>query len=518
MAKHFTAILADDEKNIREGLSRMKVWQELGIEITGTASNGEEALELIRTLQPDFAVMDIKMPIMTGLDALAAAKADKLDTDIIILSGYSNFDLAKDAIRHQAKAYLLKPVDEGELKSTLISLAAARTEKQKDKELDIKLTRAMLNDLVTGRLVDTTTVAKLLSKEDPGVSDTDCYVMVISLQKRKPDSEQPTAQIKERLAGMRYVLWYMDPDTIVIILNTSEVGAFTLSTTIITALNDCGYTDSIITSGNIVNGLQQIAYSFTRALSAQTYRFYYENARIFSADMISDIPPSIRPGDIDTERLEEAIIQADVQAMNEEADKILELLTRKPYPPKSYVCSMLYSIVKTVESNFEPLLESTMEGKTAENLAGSKTLGELRTGFRSIFHEISKYIESVYGVERANRLLSNNGKDEEDEVIREAKDYIQQHIHEQILIEDIADEVHLSPSYFAIYFRKVTGEKLRNYILSKKMEYAKKELMKKNASVNDVADSLGYNDYRSFSRAFKNITGMTPTEFIGKNK
>ena len=87
---------------------------------------------------------------------------------------------------------------------------------------------------------------------------------------------------------------------------------------------------------------------------------------------------------------------------------------------------------------------------------------------------------------------------------------------EQIRLEDIADIVNLSPSYAAIYFRKKTGTTLREFILERKMEDARKLLAIKDSSVTDIAFRLGYHDYRSFSRAFKNITGMTPSEFQDK--
>ena len=91
--------------------------------------------------------------------------------------------------------------------------------------------------------------------------------------------------------------------------------------------------------------------------------------------------------------------------------------------------------------------------------------------------------------------------------------YIDEHTEEQVRLEDIASLVNLSPSYAAIYFRKKTGTTLREFMLQRKMEDARKKLLERDASVTDIAYNLGYHDYRSFSRAFKNITGITPSEF-----
>ena len=73
--------------------------------------------------------------------------------------------------------------------------------------------------------------------------------------------------------------------------------------------------------------------------------------------------------------------------------------------------------------------------------------------------------------------------------------------------------MHLSPSYFAIYFKGKTGVNLRDYLLAEKMEYARKALTNPDTPISDVAYDVGYGDYRSFSRAFKNVHGITPSDF-----
>ena len=120
--RYLTAILADDEPAITEGLSSLSVWNELGIKVIATASTGPEAIEAILKYKPDFAVMDIMMPGMTGLEVLEKLEEASSETDVIILSGYGRFDYARKALRFQAKAYLLKPVDAAELRGTLLSL------------------------------------------------------------------------------------------------------------------------------------------------------------------------------------------------------------------------------------------------------------------------------------------------------------------------------------------------------------------------------------------------------------
>ena len=492
-----TAIIADDERSIREGLSDMPLWKELGIDIIGLAEDGEEAVKLITSYHPDFAVMDIRMPRLSGLEALEEITRESEGTDIIILSGYDSFDYAKEALRYQAKAYLLKPVDENELRDVLSSLIAKRPEKGPGK----KLTRSALNDLVQGSLIDTAGTVSLIAEKVP---DSFVFVLLISFPEKQTSLEELMGRFEKALPES-HVAWWMDSSTLLAILNESGISGFTLATEALAALG----VEAYAATGAAVPRLQQLSYSYTRARTALSYQFYYEKASVFTSDMIPESPPKIRPGDLRLEKLQEAILSADSSLVIKESDKLIDQLAQRPYPPPGFTLSMAYSAVKTVETNLSQLLP---EGKdiAAKRLSSSKTLTELREAVSSVFLALSGYISSIYGSDRAEELLQG----EEDEVIRKAKEYITRHLDEQIKTEDIAEEVNLSPSYFAIYFKKKTGQNLRNYILAVKIEWAKKELSRRNSSVNDVAFALGYTDYRSFSRAFKNVTGMTPSEFM----
>ena len=114
-----TVLIADDEENIREGIKLIIDWDELGFEIAGTASNGEEALSAIKKLKPTLVMMDMQMPKIHGIDVIKKARAEGYDGYFIILSGYSDFSYAQDAIRNRVTNYITKPIDEDELYDTV---------------------------------------------------------------------------------------------------------------------------------------------------------------------------------------------------------------------------------------------------------------------------------------------------------------------------------------------------------------------------------------------------------------
>ena len=129
------------------------------------------------------------------------------------------------------------------------------------------------------------------------------------------------------------------------------------------------------------------------------------------------------------------------------------------------------------------------------------------------FCDLSDMVDAIYGYSNPQSDKRVDISLVDDEIISAAQKYIKDNITQMIKLEDIARTVHLSPSYFATYFKEKTGANLRDFLLQTKMEYAATELRSKKQTIMEVADSLGYSDYRSFSRAFKNIYGCTPSDF-----
>lgn len=114
----YQVLLVEDEDIIRRGIRNSILWEELGCHVAGEASNGEEGVAAIRELRPDIVITDINMPVMDGLAMIAQTKIE-YDYAAIILSGYSDFEYAREAIRHGVSGYVLKPLNMGEMKEAL---------------------------------------------------------------------------------------------------------------------------------------------------------------------------------------------------------------------------------------------------------------------------------------------------------------------------------------------------------------------------------------------------------------
>lgn len=148
----YRILIADDEAIIRNGLKRIVKWEELGFQIAGEAKNGEAALTFLCNENPDIVLLDIRMPQISGLDLIAKARAAGFTGKVIIISGYSDFNYAQQAIELGVKFYLTKPINKNELEQILQSLHKeldAETKKKNIEQQYIRHVREMaLRDLL----------------------------------------------------------------------------------------------------------------------------------------------------------------------------------------------------------------------------------------------------------------------------------------------------------------------------------------------------------------------------------
>ena len=119
-------LVVDDEYYIRLGIINAIDWSSINVEIIGEAADGASALKLARETRPDLILLDICMPILNGLELMEQFQKEQLDCDIIVLSGYDEFEYAQQCIKYGVHDYLLKPIDRQKLKDTVAKTCLAR--------------------------------------------------------------------------------------------------------------------------------------------------------------------------------------------------------------------------------------------------------------------------------------------------------------------------------------------------------------------------------------------------------
>ncbi|GAA0365828.1 response regulator [Alkalibacterium iburiense] len=130
----YKCIIVDDEKNIRERLAQLFPWDDYSYEVVGTAPDGLVALELAEEHKPDLVFTDIKMPNMDGLQLIEKLNRFFPETEVVILSAHSDFELAQKAIGYNVKGYLLKPIMKNDFRDIMEKIVNKEKKETIDKD------------------------------------------------------------------------------------------------------------------------------------------------------------------------------------------------------------------------------------------------------------------------------------------------------------------------------------------------------------------------------------------------
>ncbi|MDC7124975.1 MAG: response regulator, partial [Spirochaetales bacterium] len=121
--KKYNVLVIDDERIIRDGISKSIDWEALNLNLQGSCEDAFDALDIFNNNPPDIAIVDIRMPGMSGLELIETVRKEGIPIQFIILSGYGEFELAQKAISFGVRQYLLKPINPEKLKQSLMDIS-----------------------------------------------------------------------------------------------------------------------------------------------------------------------------------------------------------------------------------------------------------------------------------------------------------------------------------------------------------------------------------------------------------
>ena len=156
MEKKLRILLADDEPMILKGLRQIIDWEAAGYDIVFAAHNGMEAYEYLKENEVDLAIVDVQMPVMTGLELIKRVRNEGISkADFIILSGFRDFEYAQQAMNLGVSAYLTKPVKATQLEEALHKVMIRNANSIDDSDIEEKLKRVYIEQyilaLITGK-------------------------------------------------------------------------------------------------------------------------------------------------------------------------------------------------------------------------------------------------------------------------------------------------------------------------------------------------------------------------------
>lgn len=536
--------LVEDEMVVREGIKNKIDWAEHGFEFAGEASDGELAYPLIQKLRPDVLITDIKMPFMDGLELARLVRQEIPRMKIIILSGYDEFQYAKEAIAIGVTEYLLKPVasakivetiqrvkkiiDEEHLQETY--LQRYRQEMQEQAGLENKL---FFEELVSGKQ----SVSELLKKAktlgfeliaqnyqiilfkfcmETGVSDFYSEKLV-RLQKKLEEylDEQPSALLFERgLEG--YAL---------LVKGGAELSAETAARTYAEKISKIFQEEPgifyFVGIGEPVCRLLEIPKAFETASRAFAYHYIFENSQVVHYSEIQKLSAAqdadISLKTLDTSKIDKMIVERFLKSgSRENTDHFVEDYFESL--GIVHIQSFLFRqyIIMDIRLAAAAFLEELGHGQSTL----IERCGDLDrvVGMASTVQEAKNYVKTVLSETLAVRDLFSRKK--YDGLIQRAQEYIRNNYsREDISLNHVAQAVNISPTHFSAIFSQETGKTFIEYLTGVRMEKAKELLRCSGMKSSEISYAVGYKDPHYFSYLFKKMQGRTPSEFrTGRQK
>lgn len=502
-------------------------WEKLGMEVVGTASNGLEALELVRACTPDILITDIRMPGCYGIELIERAKAEFPAIEIVIISGYAHFEYAQSAIKNGVGDYLLKPIQRDELMATLKKLGErcrARVESASEVEQLKEISRQdvdrqrqrLIADLAEGRLGILT--EERLKEEfhvevQPGLFQifllkmdydlaavTPLSIAIIESKAQKIFSAVVPSLCHEMLFSFREPWGYG-------LLNFAGQNRDIVRRTLRDCLNQLtvqqgmlGPVEFSLALGQVSDRPEGLSESLCTARIAAAERLIEGTGRLLEGTF----KPSALRGENLPERYGRAIEHLVETLSAEEAGLAVDHLEEAVAAIPDIYGQELLDLVDSVGQLFALRLDLDDREKTIRDFYNRCNQCSKAA---DLFHCLRQFQEGQLA------LVSERRRSESIRPIRFAKQYIQKHYSEQVTLEEVCASIGFSTSYFSVLFKKETGEGFNKYLTRVRMDQAKELLQKGNMPIAEICTKVGYGDLKHFTQTFKKVTGLNPGQY-----
>lgn len=496
----YKVLLVDDEAIALEGLRMLTDWEGFGFQICGACDDGEDALSLIMETLPDLVITDIRMPGIDGLELIRrVGSMEHYDPIFIVLSGYSDFEYARTALRYGVRFYMLKPVIESEWDTMITTVVS---------ELDAK-SRCREQDESTSNQVLTIALSRMLRGE---LNEVDGYIAEL-MDKM---NQQSTAWRYIHIEGLTgegmeicrrlsksgqalYVDMYCNQAGLVVDTARQPLElAHLLHEELLKHGHDCS-----VSVGPSVQTLHDLPESYMRAAKASLQRFFRsEEGGLIDGETNSwhelsyDLPSS--------SVLDELLIAVERSQEQKACDMLNQLFesfqNNKTAPEVVYMAS-IHIVMKSIE--------------LIREFGGTTDL------WRDVFHFLKTKPNSVAALKQALHTflglcmgsVKRYKEMNSEHPLVQIERYLQDNFHLNLTIKKIAERFFINPVYLGQAFIKKNGVGILEYIHDLRIAEAKRRLCETGETVRVIAEDVGYVHYHHFLREFEKRVALKPVAY-----
>ncbi len=521
----YKVLLADDELLDLEGMKQFIPWSELGLVVVGAVNNGFAACELMEMQSIDILVTDVNMPNMSGLELARIAIDKKPDVRVIFVSGYQDFHYVKQALSLKACSYVLKPMDDNELISSLQQIVQdlKTEERRKEEEEQYYHMKPMAKNDLLIRLLQ----GELTWERPDGIAK-----IAVSYGLDKLAGPLRTAVLEmDDLEWMQYgdtqsatgqKLEVLLQEINDVILGHDMGYCFRLSRQrVAVVMHGQGMNDRIyemfeevisrlsfsvtIGLGEPVQDVSQLPISYKQALEALDGKIFFGKGDLINYEDVRRAPElsDAKTLDIRLDALFKAMSAYDLVGIHDEIENLFQtestLRSRFTiYNLAMYIIFKLDHYLHTLDEDLFEMLE--MELHSLDIVLKFEIMGDIRSWLVRKVFEISEKLR--------HRENSKNSK-----LIREIMIILRERMQENITLKDIAQQFLFSPNYLGHLFKEEVGKSFSEILTGMRMERARELLKDPTLKIYEISNLVGYRYIPYFSRQFREAFGMTPMDF-----
>ncbi|WP_195575651.1 response regulator [Paenibacillus sp. 1001270B_150601_E10] len=529
-------LIVEDETRLRHALAYQIPWEDHGIEVVGTASNGIEGLELAARKLPDLMIVDVQMPEMSGLEFIAKLREEHSlpFQKILILSGHDQFTYAQQAMEQGVSKYLLKPAGYQQILSTMLELAEQAKRDMQEWQLQAQLNKkwqahlpVLRQDMLRQWLGGEYRLMELIHKSNElqlGLNELDRAAVAVLDMDPIPLDETRYQKTDRSLLSfslhcitqellhqpMQFVCRTQEGFTVLIVIQKDELGPELLLRDLHASVEQLqrqvkGILKHTVSAGVCaqVLGIEHLHELYRQAIKALQSRIVLGRELVIPYQDTSQEEVALK-GTVQAEKGLEVAIETADQAR---ALKCLE-----------EVWTSLMEGAESIEEAYESILYiHSLLIRMIQNQGLSA---------REVFGDDIRYVYSIEllrtkeehwslihrATERMIELLLEARSSSTHHTITALLSLIEQEMDQELTLHSAADRMFVNSSYLSRLFKQEMGVAFSSYVTTKKMERAK-EVLQQGGRVYDAATATGYRDVSYFTKVFRKYWGATPGEF-----
>lgn len=501
-------IIAEDEYYAKKMLVKLLLNMNMDITVCLEAETGKQAADYLDHMVADLVITDIRMPEMDGLSLAKYVDENCPGTDVIIVSGYSDFNYAREAMKYGVRYYLTKPVKPEELKNAIQEITKAREEKrsQLEKQVDLRLLQESLQYVnISGILANRTLMDTFRDLCGGQLNEHDYQMLLLQ---GKPRLSREIAKKLEEFSESTpdpakvKVFYFQQPDE-VIVLKFGSQEVLSDKKFIAQLKQELPQWEMEITCGisRVYKGEEQLRDAYRDCVYAINGRLLEEKTGVFEYEL------ELTMDQILSQQDELAIYESVMKGSYPQAEAALRRFFVKCTEGNWNVYSLYSGIMQIffVISRAYCSREASTESEEINRyllFSFKSDLYQFRTR-QELEHYMFKILENTCGSQQ-----------EKGSIIEEIKNYVSLNFRYEISLNELAAHKYfMNSSYLSRLFKSETGMNFSKYLITYRMERAKELLKNTVFKISEIADYVGYNDTSYFIHTFKRLYQMTPEQY-----